>query len=109
MTIPALQNFDIVFIGSLHPNAKPFREVFHPSAAREAPLLRGNDQREWQSLDKPKIKTAALLIGPEGDFTEEEVNAAVAAGAIPVTFGNQILRTETAAIFGLSVLAYELL
>jgi 16S rRNA (uracil1498-N3)-methyltransferase len=56
----------------------------------------------------PNIKTAALLIGPEGDFTEEEVNAAVAAGAMPVTFGNQILRTETAAIFGLSVLAYEL-
>jgi 16S rRNA (uracil1498-N3)-methyltransferase len=89
MTIPALQNFDIVFIGSLHPNARPFREAFH-------------------SLDRSKIKTAALLIGPEGDFTEEEVNAAVAAGAIPVTFGNQILRTETAAIFGLSVLAYEL-
>lgn len=51
---------------------------------------------------------SALLTGPEGDFTEEEVNAAVAAGAIPVTFGKQILRTETAAIFGLSVLAYEL-
>jgi 16S rRNA (uracil1498-N3)-methyltransferase len=80
---------DVIFIGSLHPNAKPFREVF-------------------QSLDKSKIKTAALLIGPEGDFTAEEVNAAVAAGAIPVTFGKQILRTETAAIFGLSVLAYEL-
>ncbi len=80
---------DVVFIGSLHPNAKPFREAF-------------------QGLDRAKIKTAALLIGPEGDFTEEEVNAAVAAGAIPVTFGSQILRTETAAIFGLSVLAYEL-
>jgi len=80
---------DAVFIGSLHPNARPFREAFN-------------------SLDKSKIKTAALLIGPEGDFTEEEVNAAVAAGAIPVTFGSQILRTETAALFGLSVLAYEL-
>ena len=51
---------------------------------------------------------AALPIDPEGDFTEKEVTAAVAAGAIPVTFGSQILRTETAAIFGLSVLAYEL-
>ena len=81
---------DAVFIGSLHPNAKPFREAF-------------------RSLDKSKIKAAVLLIGPEGDFTEEEVTAAVAAGAIPVTFGNRILRTETAAIFGLSVLAYELL
>ncbi len=80
---------DAVFIGSLHPNARPFRDVF-------------------RSLDPLKIKTAALLIGPEGDFTTEEVNAAIAAGAIPVTFGTQILRTETAAIFGLSVMAYEL-
>ncbi|MFA7256003.1 MAG: RsmE family RNA methyltransferase [Kiritimatiellales bacterium] len=80
---------DVIFIGSLHPDAKPFREVF-------------------QTLEKSKIQTAALLIGPEGDFTKEEMDAAVAAGAIPVTFGNQILRTETAAIFGLSVLAYEL-
>jgi 16S rRNA (uracil1498-N3)-methyltransferase len=90
VTIPALQKIDVCFIGSLHPNAKPFREAF-------------------RSLDKSKIKTATMLIGPEGDFTEEEVNAAVAAGASPVTFGSQILRTETAAIFGLSVLAYELL
>lgn len=82
-------NADAAFIGSLHPNAKPFRKAF-------------------RSLDKSKIKTAALLIGPEGDFTTEEVNAAVAAGAIPVTFGSQIFRTETAAIFGLSVMAYEL-
>lgn len=88
-TIPALQKIDACFIGSLHPNAKPFRDVF-------------------QALDRTKIKTATLLIGPEGDFTEEEVNAAVAAGAIPVTFGSQILRTETAAIFGLSVMVYEL-
>lgn len=95
--IPMIGKFDVVFIGSLHPNAKPFREAFGslPALSR----VEG---------DKSKIKTAALLIGPEGDFTEEEVNAAVAAGAIPVTFGSQILRTETAAIFGLSVLAYEL-
>ena len=87
--LPMLGKFDAAFIGSLHPKAKPFRETF-------------------QTLEKSKIKTAALLIGPEGDFTAEEVNSAVAAGAIPVTFGSQILRTETAAIFGLSVLAYEL-
>jgi 16S rRNA (uracil1498-N3)-methyltransferase len=87
--LPMIGKFDVIFIGSLHPAAKPFRESF-------------------QSLEKTKIKTAALLIGPEGDFTEEEVTAAVTATAIPVTFGKQILRTETAAIFGLSVLAYEL-
>ena len=55
------------------------------------------------------VENVALLIGPEGDFSKEEVDSAVATGAIPVSFGERILRTETAAIFGLSVLAYELL
>jgi 16S rRNA (uracil1498-N3)-methyltransferase len=102
---PMLGNFDAAFIGSLHPNAKPFKEAFRnlSKAAGTAAIRTAS-----VSLALPNIKTAALLIGPEGDFTAEEVNAAVAAGAIPVTFGSQILRTETAAIFGLSVLAYEL-
>lgn len=84
---PSIGNFDAAFIGSLYPDAKPFREAF-------------------RTLEN--VKTAALLIGPEGDFTQEEVHAAVESGTIPVTFGNRTLRTETAAIFGLSVLAYEL-
>ncbi|QBG48802.1 16S rRNA (uracil(1498)-N(3))-methyltransferase [Verrucomicrobia bacterium S94] len=84
--LPALGHYDLVLIGSLYEGAKPFREV--PVAGKSR---------------------VALLIGPEGDFTETEVQAAVDAGAVPVSFGERILRTETAAIFGLSVLAYELL
>jgi 16S rRNA (uracil1498-N3)-methyltransferase len=97
---------DAVFVGSLHPNAQPFKEAFRnlSKAAGTAAIRTAS-----VPLALSNIKTAALVIGPEGDFTEEEVNAAVAAGASPVTFGSQILRTETAAIFGLSVLAYELL
>ncbi|HEY5653664.1 MAG TPA: RsmE family RNA methyltransferase [Pontiella sp.] len=84
--ISLLDEYDLVLIGSLYEGAKLFREV---SIAQK--------------------KNIALLIGPEGDFSEEEVAAAVEAGAVPVSFGDRILRTETAAIFGLSVLAYELL
>lgn len=40
----------------------------------------------------------AVLIGPEGDFSYEEVSAAVAAGFIPVHLGPSRLRTETAAL-----------
>lgn len=39
-----------------------------------------------------------LLIGPEGDFTPEEIDAALACGFREVTLGNQRLRTETAAV-----------
>ena len=49
-----------------------------------------------------------LLIGPEGDFTREEVDAWVEQGVVAVGFGSQVLRTETAAIYGLSILAHEL-
>ena len=40
-----------------------------------------------------------VMIGPEGDFTPEEVSMAVENGFIPVTFGNKRLRTETAGVF----------
>jgi 16S rRNA (uracil1498-N3)-methyltransferase len=43
-------------------------------------------------------KNALLLIGPEGDFSREEINAASAAGFSPVSFGESRLRTETAAL-----------
>ena len=45
----------------------------------------------------------ALAIGPEGDFSPAEL-AALIAVAHPASFGSTILRTETAAIFGLGVL-----
>ena len=40
--------------------------------------------------------TAALLLGPEGDLTEEEVRTAQAAGFIPVDLGPRVLRADTA-------------
>ena len=45
--------------------------------------------------DTPEI---IVLIGPEGDFSPEEVRAAIAAGFIPVSLGASRLRTETAAV-----------
>ncbi|MDE6632016.1 MAG: 16S rRNA (uracil(1498)-N(3))-methyltransferase, partial [Muribaculaceae bacterium] len=40
-----------------------------------------------------------ILIGPEGDFSPEEVSAAAANGYVPVTFGGSRLRLETAALY----------
>ncbi len=48
-------------------------------------------------------KPFSLFIGPEGDFTPEEL-AALTSAAEPVTFGEAILRAETASIYGLSVI-----
>lgn len=43
-----------------------------------------------------------ILIGPEGDFSPQEVEATTDAGFIPCTFGNSRLRTETAALFAVA-------
>ena len=49
-----------------------------------------------------------VWIGPEGDFTPAEVNAIRGQGAQAITLGPLILRSETAAIYTLSILSYEL-
>lgn len=53
--------------------------------------------------------TASMLIGPEGDFTQEEVECATGKDFHPMSLGPIILRSETAAIFALSLLVYELM
>ena len=50
----------------------------------------------WHSA--PTSPEVIVLIGPEGDFSPEEVRAAIAAGFIPVSLGSSRLRTETAAV-----------
>jgi 16S rRNA (uracil1498-N3)-methyltransferase len=53
-------------------------------------------------------RSLAVWIGPEGDFTKAELAAIQATGAKPITLGPLVLRVETAAIFCLSFLNYEL-
>ena len=51
---------------------------------------------------------AAVFIGPEGGFTEDEIAEARQNGIVPVTLGRRILRTETAAICAMSMLMLTL-
>ena len=83
---------DLKLIASLQPGAKSLKAVlaaFH-AAHQRAP------------------RTALWLIGPEGDFTPEEMSRAHSAGFEPVTLGPLVLRCETAAAYALSILSYEL-
>lgn len=52
-------------------------------------------------------RSFGIFVGPEGDFTPEELKALLGV-AVPTSFGPTILRAETAAIFGVSVLAAAL-
>ena len=53
-------------------------------------------------------ETVCVWVGPEGDFTPAEMSAVKSAGALPITLGRLVLRSETAAVYCLSVLNYEL-
>lgn len=53
-------------------------------------------------------QSVGVFIGPEGGFEENEISAAVKAGAVPITLGKRILRTETAGLALLSVLMFQL-
>jgi len=59
---------------------------------------------EWRGKT---LRRLAVLIGPEGDLTPEELKTARELGAVPVSFGPRVYRVETAAVYALSVLAYE--
>ena len=57
----------------------------------------------WARSNTPQAVT--ILIGPEGGLTPQEEAAAVAAGALPLSMGPRVLRTETAGLAALAVLA----
>ena len=46
-----------------------------------------------------------ILIGPEGDFSEEEVELAIEKGFVPVSLGENRLRVETAALYSCATVA----
>jgi len=84
--------FDLALIGSLQPERRHPRECLSDYQLRQG---------------RPPA-SAGVWVGPEGDFTPAEVTAIQAAGAQPITLGRLVLRVETAAIYCLSILNYEL-
>jgi 16S rRNA (uracil1498-N3)-methyltransferase len=99
---------------------------FGTQPTRLGPQNRGLDLRLIGSLQSDAVHLKTILvayerehhtrpasvlmcIGPEGDFTPAELNLARSNGCNPISLGPIILRVETAAIYCLSVLSYELL
>ncbi|MBC7452348.1 MAG: 16S rRNA (uracil(1498)-N(3))-methyltransferase [Massilia sp.] len=57
---------------------------------------------DWARRQAPQAVT--LLIGPEGGYTEQEEDAAIARGAVALSIGPRVLRTETAGIAAVAAL-----
>lgn len=84
---------DLRFVASLHEGAVSLKTALA-------------DYRAAHAGAPPR--SALWLIGPEGDFSPDEMRVALAAGITPVTLGPLVLRCETAATYALSILSYEL-
>ena len=88
----AAGNFDLKLIASLHPGAQSLKNVLATFRASHG-----------------RAPTKALwLVGPEGDFTPAEMSVAQSAGFAAISLGPLVLRCETAAVYALSILSYEL-
>lgn len=64
---------------------------------------------ELISSVRPEESSAIILIGPEGDFTPDEITQSKKVGFKPVSLGNTRLRTETAGIVAVTLLKFSFL
>ena len=78
-----LKDFDLVILANEREDTRPLLETCKSNAG---------------------AKSIAIIIGPEGGFTEDEISTIVSYGAKSVSLGKRILRTETAGLYMLSVI-----
>ncbi len=91
--IPATFGYDLKLVASLHAGATTLKMAL----ARYHAHHHGAIPRK-----------IVWLVGPEGDFSPAEMTAAITAGFQPITLGPLVLRSDTAAIYALSILSHEL-
>jgi len=84
---------DLRLIGSLQPDAIHLKKILS----------------DYTDQHGERPQSVLMMVGPEGDFTPAELGLAKTNGCLPITLGPIILRVETAAIYCLSVLSYELM
>ena len=87
------RRFDLQLIGSLQSDAVHLKKIL----------------AEYLAEHGARPASVLMLVGPEGDFTPAELSLARSQGCRPITLGPIVLRVETASIYCLSILSYELL
>jgi 16S rRNA (uracil1498-N3)-methyltransferase len=92
---------DVTEWATLHATFAAYDRVYLPWENATATPLRARFEREASAA-----RSILIVVGPEGGFAVEEVRAAEALGAVPISLGARILRTETAALVVLAALLY---
>ncbi len=91
--VGAAQGYDLMLIASLHAGTTTLKKALAHYAAKHS---------------NAAPRKVLWLVGPEGDFSPTEMTAAVMAGFQPITLGPLVLRSDTAALYALSILSHEL-
>ncbi len=86
------RGYDLKLIASLQPGARSLKTVL----------------ADFASVQGRAPQKVLWLVGPEGDFTPAEMSTSRSCSFEPVTLGPLVLRCETAAVYALSILSYEL-
>jgi 16S rRNA (uracil1498-N3)-methyltransferase len=87
------ERFELMLVASLQPGTKPL----------------GDYTRAFCAQHGRHPNSVCIFVGPEGDFSTEELEMIQSAGARPISLGRLVLRSETAATYCLSVLNHEML
>ena len=90
--IASAKDYDLKLIASLHGGATTLKQAL----------------KHFHSRHGSAPRKVLWFVGPEGDFSPAEMTAAITAGFQPITLGPLVLRSDTAAIYALSILSYEL-
>ncbi|MCX6357957.1 MAG: RsmE family RNA methyltransferase [Candidatus Aureabacteria bacterium] len=88
--IPRLRDFDAVLLASLNLESRPLSELLDTGTLRHSARI-------------------IFIVGPEGDFSQEEEARFLAHGAVPCTLADAVLRADTAAMAGSAVIHQHLL
>ena len=91
--LTGLRDYELRLIASLRPGARSLKSLL-------------DDYRSQHGGANPQ--SVVWVVGPEGDFTEDELAAAERAGFQHATLGPYVMRCETAAVAALSIIRHEL-
>ena len=100
-----LPSFDLALV----PHVSQPAGVCHPEHREESPFVDSASASSLRSMlaSHGSVASLAIVIGPEGGFSTEEIDGFVAAGARIVSLGPRVLRSETAGLVAATIVLYH--
>lgn len=112
-----MERLEKIVVSAMKQSLKTYRPILNPPTPVRELIAHADenhkyichcegDLREGLKSSYKKGDSAVVLIGPEGDFSQDEIATALRQGFRPITLGDCRLRTETAALYALTALNF---